>query len=101
MHAYIVGYANYDETSDVVEQWLNLTKFDIINSVLLTLVTPSQIDLFENNIENSVTTGFNEIRSIPMEYVSIIMSFILSLITFETGIFPDRLKVARICPVYM
>lgn len=74
-----------------------------MNSAALTPVAPSEIETSINNIRNNVAAGFDEIKAIPIKYVSDIISPILTAIinaTFETGIFPDRLKIARISPVH-
>lgn len=75
----------------------------IANSVSLTPVTPNEIRENIMNIQNNVASGFDDLKAVPIKHVSDIISPILAVIvnrTFETGIFPDQLKIARICPVH-
>lgn len=102
MNEYFVTSAEYKNDSNVVPCFVS-SEFSLANSVQLTPVTSDEVLKLIQQIKNNVAAGYDEIKSTPLKHVADIIAPIIAHIInamFETGIFPDRLKIARVCPVF-
>lgn len=57
---------------------------------------------YDNESKNDVATGMDDIKTPPIKQISSIISPVLSHIInqiFRTGIFPDKLKTAKVSPI--
>lgn len=66
-------------------------------------VTPTEVESVIKNFKSNSAAGFDGIMASPIIYVSDIISNVLAHIInkmFESGIFPSKLKIARVCPVH-
>lgn len=72
-------------------------------SVFLSPTSAQEIAILINNLKNDVSAGHDDIRSVPIKHVAAYISEVLSYLAnlmFTTGVFPDDLKIARVCPIY-
>lgn len=65
--------------------------------------TPSEREAIIKIIKNNVSPGYDHIATAPLHYISVCISEMRALIInikIETGVFPDNLKIAQVCPIY-
>ena len=64
---------------------------------------PSEITLIGQELQNSYSSGHDDIQvniiKSSISYISEPLSHLINC-TFQNGIFPESLKIARICPVF-
>lgn len=73
------------------------------NSISLLPVIPQEVATYIGKIKNNVSAGHDDIKAIPLKYVSALICEVLAYIInlmFTSGTFPDELKIARVCPIY-
>lgn len=74
-----------------------------INSFVLEAVTSTEISDLIIHLKNNVASGYDDIKVEPIKHVSLIISPILVHVInlmFSTGVFPDKLKLAKVIPVH-
>lgn len=74
------------------------------NTMMLPPPTPFEVERLINKIKNNVAADTDYFNLVPIKYVSkhIVChppSYILNR-TLETGIFPDKVKIPKVTPVY-
>lgn len=65
--------------------------------------TTHKIVSFINKVKNHVSPGHDDILAVPLKHVSSLICDVLCYIAnrmLESGVYPNQLKIAPICPVY-
>lgn len=73
------------------------------NSVVLAPTTPKEIATLILSLKNDVSAGYDDIKVIPLKHVCDVICDVLSHIVnlmLSTGVFPDKLKLARVVPIH-
>ena len=76
---------------------------DYLDSFALFLTTPEEVIKITNELANKTSAGYDNISvSIIKKVIPYLAGPLSELInkSFETGIVPERLKIARVCPVF-
>lgn len=72
-------------------------------SVFFSPSSSQEIVILINKLKNDVSAGHDDIKSVPIKRVAPLISDVLSYLVnlmFTTGVFPDDLKIAKVCPIY-
>ena len=73
------------------------------NSFALFFTTPEEVIKVTNELANKTSAGYDNISiSLIKKIIPFIAKPLSELVnkSFETGIVPDQLKIARVCPIY-
>lgn len=82
---------------------LAVTKQSVPNSFVLFPTTAGEVEKVISSFKCNAAAGFDGILASPIKYVSDIISTVLAHIInrmFECGIFPSKLKIARVSPIH-
>jgi hypothetical protein len=76
---------------------------DNANSILLEPTDPNEIIKTINNLSSSKATGYDDISPYVIKYAANLIASPLSNLfnlSFESGTFPDKLKTAKVTPLF-
>lgn len=80
----------------------NIATPSSLKSLFFLATSPQKIVTFTNKLKKYASPGHNNIKSIPIRYATLFMFdllFHLANLMFTTGVFPNDLKIAKVCPI--
>lgn len=101
MNCHFVNIGNSPEETDGVDSYT--LQCSLSSSIMFAPTSPCEIFKIIQDLCNQAAAGYDEVKALPLKYTAHIASSILTHIInkmFETGYFPDELKIARVTPVY-
>lgn len=100
MNSYFVNVGEYHDADNTAEYESDANN-QLVNSLMLDPTTPFEVEKYVNKLRNNVAAGVDELKPIPIKYVSSIISHPLADIinkTLQTGVFPNELKMEKVSP---
>lgn len=92
-----ISEVDEDKRSAILEQ------SQLPNSIFLSPTNASEVQTFILKLKNNVASGIDGIAPLPVKHIaseiSEVLAFIINL-TLSTGVFPQKLKVARVRPIH-
>lgn len=103
MNNYFIKSCDFDDAGYDEDTQLPVNDRRLSNSIVLHTISCHETEELITKIKNNCAAGYDDIKAIPIKYVADVISPALSHIinlTLVTGVFPDELKIARVCPVF-
>lgn len=99
INQYFVNVAVCDEDSTQYEDETS----SCMNSLVLHEVLPEEVYRYIKELKTNVASGYDDVRVAPVKAVASILSPVLAYLvnySFLIGIFPTKLKVAKVTPIH-